>query len=127
LADNSDVGIFYCRGIGALVAVINMEELIAFGVKNFIVMGTAGALNPTLSIANIILCDSALMDVRTLKHYQSDRPLAYPTTVEHNKVRSWLDSMLPSLTEGRTWTTDASYRKTENKVKRLQQQGVLCI
>ncbi|CAI1215092.1 Purine nucleoside phosphorylase deoD-type [Serratia plymuthica] len=127
LADNSDVGIFYCRGIGAPVAVINMEELIAFGVKNFIVLGTAGALSPKLSIADIILCDSALMDEGTSKHYQPDGQVAYPTTVLHNKVRSWLGNMLPALTEGRTWTTDAPYRETENKVKKLQQQGVLCV
>ncbi|MFP1853310.1 nucleoside phosphorylase [Lonsdalea quercina] len=127
LAGNNDIGIFYCRGIGAPVAVINMEELIAFGVKEFIVLGTAGALVSELSIADTVLCDSALIDEGTSKHYQPDGQVAYPTTVWHNKVRGWLGKMLPSLNEGRTWTTDAPYRETENKVKRLQQQGVLCV
>lgn len=127
MANNHDIGIFYCRGIGSPVAVINMEELIAFGVKEFIVLGTAGALSSDLSIADTVLCNSAIMDEGTSKHYQPDVQVAYPTPIWHNKVRSWLDKILPSLSEGRTWTTDAPYRETENKVKSLQQQGVLCV
>ncbi|CDH27083.1 putative Purine-nucleoside phosphorylase [Xenorhabdus bovienii str. Jollieti] len=127
LSDNESVGIFYCRGIGAPVAVINLEELIAFGVQNFIVVGTAGALNPNLSIADIVLCDSALRDEGTSKHYVSDGQISLPTEKWHKDLKLCFSKHIPSITEGRTWTTDAPYRETKSKVTSLQQQGVLCV
>ncbi|MFU2316921.1 nucleoside phosphorylase [Rahnella sp. PCH160] len=127
MADDSDLGIYYCRGIGAPVAVINLEELIAFGVKNFIVLGTAGALSRKLSIADVVLCDSAIRDEGTSKHYLEEGLISYPDTVWHSDIRRWLGKLIPLMREGRTWTTDAPYRETEQKVKSLQQEGVLCV
>ncbi|EKT52909.1 nucleoside phosphorylase [Providencia burhodogranariea] len=127
LSDYKSIGIFYCRGIGAPVAVINLEELIAFGVQNFIVIGTSGALSLNLSIADIILCNSALREEGTSRHYISDGYIFSPTEKWHNDLKTFLNTNIPLITEGRTWTTDAPYRETKSKVMSLQQQGVLCV
>lgn len=127
LSDYESIGIFYCRGIGAPVAVINLEELIAFGVHNFIVVGTSGALSLNLSIADIVLCNSALREEGTSKHYISDGHIFLPTEKWHNDFKTFLNKHTSLITEGRTWTTDAPYRETKSKVISLQKQGVLCV
>src|SRR3989338_7704773 len=49
-------------GIGAPVVVTILEELIAFGVKNFISIGTACLLNKNLNVGDLIVCEKAIRD-----------------------------------------------------------------
>ena len=60
--EEQSTGLFLCGGIGAPVAVINMEELISCDVKNFIVVGTAGSLQKDLNPGDLMLCNQANID-----------------------------------------------------------------
>ena len=125
-ADNPAVGVFYCRGVGAPIAIINLEELIAFGVKQFLVVGTAGALQQHLKVADTVICNSAIRDEGTSQHYNAKSNIAEPAPEWQASFKSFLQRD-KKIIEGQTWTTDAPYRETKEKVKALQQQGVLCV
>ncbi|QTL40385.1 nucleoside phosphorylase [Xenorhabdus budapestensis] len=127
LEDNSSVAIFFCKGIGAPVAVINLEELIAYGVSNFIVVGSAGAISPNLSIGDIVICNSALRDEGTSRHYIDKGTISSPTESWTKEIKVHLSEKVAEVHEGGTWTTDAPYRETESKVVDLQNKGYLCV
>lgn len=127
LEDNPSIGIFCCGGIGAPVAVINIEELIAFGAKRFIVIGTAGSLQKDLGIGEITLCSEAIIDEGTSRHYISDQRSVRPSYEWHAKLLAYLRNQGISPKEGKSWTTDAPYRETIEKVIELQNEGVLSV
>ncbi|MHA2129872.1 MAG: phosphorylase family protein, partial [Promethearchaeota archaeon] len=56
------IGICGNFGIGAPVTGILLEELAAFGIRHFISVGVAGALQNDLKLRSIILCDGAIRD-----------------------------------------------------------------
>ena len=64
-------------GIGAPVVATLLEELIAFGVKRFISIGTAGTLQKHLDIGELIVCEKAIRDEGTSYHYLKASKYAY--------------------------------------------------
>ena len=56
-------------GFGAPTAVMTLEELIAFGIKTFVNLGTAGGLQQNMNIGDIVNCDRAIRDEGTSHHY----------------------------------------------------------
>ncbi|MGC1072497.1 nucleoside phosphorylase [Pantoea agglomerans] len=127
LEKNKNIGIFYCRGIGAPVATINLEELIAFGSQKFIVIGTAGTISNELAIADIVLCNSAICDEGTSRHYNFKDQIAYPSKELSFMVGNCFKHNSLTFNEGKTWTTDAPYRETSDKVIMYQKNNVLCV
>lgn len=123
----SSLGLFCCSGVGAPVAVINMEELIAFGAKKFIVVGTVGALQKALDIADLMVCSEAIIDEGTSKHYVADGITSFPSTDWHNNFVSYLTNERVPFSIGKSWSTDAPYRETVEKVIELQRQSVLSV
>ena len=64
-------------GIGSPVAVQLFEVLVAFGVKKFISIGTAGTLQKNLTIGSLMLCEKAIRDEGTSHHYLKPSKYAY--------------------------------------------------
>jgi len=125
--NDPSIGLFCCGGIGAPVAVINMEELIAFGAKNFIIVGTAGSLQNDLNIGDIVMCSEAIIDEGTSKHYDAEHTSIQPSPDWHEQLRRFLESHHLNPKIGTSWTTDAPYRETKKKVLEFQDQGVLTV
>jgi uridine phosphorylase len=59
---NGPVGICGGFDIGAPVAAVVMEDPIAFGVRRFVSIGTAGSPQPDSPVGSIILGDRAIRD-----------------------------------------------------------------
>ena len=49
-------------GFGAPTAVLSFEELVAYGIKKFVNLGTAGGLQKDMSIGDIAVCERATRD-----------------------------------------------------------------
>ncbi len=114
-------------GVGAPLAAGFLEELIARGCRAFVACGGAGVLVPDVALGHAIVPTAAVRDEGTSYHYLPPGPEAYPTpqaveaiitTLEHHHV--------PHVT-GKTWTTDAIYRETRDKVARRVAQGCLTV
>lgn len=114
-------------GIGAPVMANKMEELIAWGVNQFISMGTAGSLNPKAPIGSIVVCEKAIRDEGTSHHYLPPTKYIHAPRRMTNKLQQQLKkSDIPFLT-GSTWTTDSFYRQTAEEITRYQKEGVLTV
>ena len=74
-----------------------------------------------------IIPTCAVRDEGTSYHYApaADEIKVNPKYTE--KFVELLDGLGCSYTEGKTWTTDAFYRETKDKMKRRKDQGCICV
>jgi len=114
-------------GIGAPAIVTAMEELIALGTSKFFSIGTAGGLQKSLKLADIIVCDKAIRDEGVSHHYLE--PSKYIETSENltNIFCNELDKQGLEFKKGSTWTIDAPYRETVQELKEYQAEGVMTV
>ena len=124
LDTSGDLAVVGNFGIGAPVAIARLEELIAFGVKQFLSIGEAGALQQEIKIGDIVVCDRAIRDEGTSHHYLPDEKYAYPSKAITAQITATLERLGHEYSVGTSWTVDAIYRETVDEVKRYQAEGV---
>jgi uridine phosphorylase len=104
-----------------------LEELAAFGVRQFISIGLAGGLQPSLSPGSVVVCDRALRDEGTSGHYApSGETVQADPGITQRLCQALALQGVPALTGG-AWTTDAPYRETWSKVDASRQVGLLAV
>ncbi len=114
-------------GIGSPTAGIVLEELIAFGVSEFISIGTAGTLQPHVQIGDIVVCDRAIRDEGTSHHYAAVEKYAHPNKAMTDRFANALNKSGQKYHVGTTWTIDAPYRETLSEARHYQSEGVLTV
>jgi len=112
-------------GIGAPAAAGVVEELrVLFGIRRLIVFGSCGALTP-IPEGRLILPTAAVRDEGTSYHYA---PAAEEILLPNaERLAPILDGLEIPYVRGKTWTTDAFYRETENTLRRRVEQGCVCV
>ena len=113
--------------IGAPAAALTLEAAIARGVRDVLVVGSAGSLRHDLPIGSAVLVTGAEREDGTSHHYLpagevvdadlglSDRLEASAVTLELHPVK------------GRAWTIDAPFRETVAAIRRHREAGVLVV
>jgi uridine phosphorylase len=106
----------------ALAALV--EELAAFGVREFCLCGYCGAIAHDISVGDIVLATSAKREDGVSRHYLADDDPVIGS--------EWASAWEPPAREaaffaGRVWTSDALYRETAAKVARYGDEGVLAV
>lgn len=114
-------------GIGAPAAVIHLEEFIEWGVERFVSVGTAGGLQSTQRIGDLVLCTRAIRDEGCSHHYIRPSKFVYPSPTLTECVRAALRSSRIKFSEGTSWTIDTPYRETVSEVRRYRREGVLTV
>ena len=109
--------------IGAPMVVGQLEELAARGFKNFVILGSCGVLDRSIEADKIILPAAALRDEGTSYHYapQSDE-ITYDDSLLV-ELEAIFDKHNIAHIRTKSWTTDAFYRETPDKVKRRLAAG----
>ena len=114
--------------IGAPYAVMLLETLIAWGVRQIIFVGWCGAVSEKVKIGDVILPTSVFIDEGTSIHYgaagNSKVQVDFPMIA---KLRQVLNKNSCDYHEGAVWTTDAVYRETPPVVAAHQQNGLLAV
>lgn len=112
--------------IGAPVAVMALEKLVALGATAVVALGWCGALAPGIEVGDIVLPTTALSEEGTSAHY----PLAGQAAADEELSRR-LAALLGgegfAVHSGLVWTTDAPYRETWEKVAAYRCRGVLAV
>jgi uridine phosphorylase len=114
-------------GIGAPVACTLLEELIAFGIKRFIVVGLAGTLQKFIQIGDLIVCNRAIRDEGTSHHYLPGEKYAHASGLLTEKIVSICKDSNHKFHLGTSWTIDSVYRETVEEVKHYQKENVLSV
>lgn len=120
---------FFVAGpsVGAPMAVLSMEKLIALGAKRIVLVGWCGALQDDLTVGEIILPGQALCGEGTSRYYREDEEPG-----PSGWLLAWLRAMLGqekmAWREGRIWSTDAPYRESRRSLLSLQRErGIIAI
>ena len=114
-------------GVGAPLAAAFLEEAIALGCRKFIACGGAGVLNSEIALGHLIVPSAAVRDEGTSYHYlpPSREVEADPRGIA--AIETVLQRHGVEYLVGKTWTTDAVYRETRERVGRRRAEGCLTV
>ena len=114
-------------GLCAPFVAIMLEVMIALGCRKFIACGSAGVLDKTLAKGTVVIPNSAIRDEGTSFHYL---PPGREISVDLEIVKI-LESVLSShgvlYKVGKTWTTDAYFRETLDRIAKRKSEGCLTV
>jgi uridine phosphorylase len=113
-------------GGGGPCAAMAIEPLIAAGVKRFIVIGSAGALQD-YKFGDIAVCEKALRDEGTSYHYLPESDYVDPSDILTIAIQQELLARNIPHSVAPTWTTDAIARETLEEVEKYQNQGIATV
>jgi uridine phosphorylase len=118
---------FFHPGVGASTAANFLEEVIALGCRKFIACGGCGALEKDMSVGDLVVVSSAIRDEGISYHYL---PPSREVIANEEGVRALVKTLsghgIP-YRQGKTWTTDAPYRETPNRIARRREEGCLIV
>ncbi len=119
---------FYIAGpaLGAPMAVLTLEKLIALGAENIVVYGWCGALHSSVKTGDIILPTTSICEEGTSSHY----PIALKAEADRylqQQLNEKLSTSDQTVHCGPIWTTDAPYRETKSKIKAYGDKGILAV
>lgn len=113
--------------VGAPLAGGQLEELIARGGRRFVACGAAGVLDRSLQTGHVIVPTSAVRDEGTSYHYMPPGQDARPSPAALASITRVLDRRGIDYVAGMTWTTDAFYRETPNRIASRKRQGCITV
>lgn len=113
--------------IGAPMAALTMEKLIALEARRVILVGWCGAISPTLQVGDIVVPGAALSGEGTSGYYRPDIAAAPDADLCLEIVKVFADHDLP-VRRGCVWSTDAVYREDRRLLKKLcRENGVVAV
>lgn len=118
---------FFLAGVGAPHTAGEIEELSFNGVKTFIIFGNCGVLDSTIPDCGIIIPNKAYREDGTSYHYLDCGDEIELSDKYKNIFKEILKEYDFDYREGATWTTDAFYRETRDKVDYFKNKGCLCV
>ena len=114
-------------GVGAPLAAAFLEELISLGASKFIVCGGAGVLDRQISAGQLLIPVSAVRDEGTSYHYLPPGREVEASPLGLRALENVLTRHNIKYLLTKTWTTDAFYRETKEKVKLRRSWGCLTV
>lgn len=124
---NGQIALSTGFGIGAPAIAALADEFSAVGVKQFVLIGMAGGLQPELKTGSLVISTTAIRGEGVSQYY-----LPPHSTVDSSE--EMLRGLSQVLTKhgqphipGITWTTDAPFRELRKIVLEHQRAGVLAV
>jgi len=118
---------FIYPGMGAPISGAVLEETIALGGDTILFFGSAGIFEKTTQSGELIIPSCGIRDEGTSFHYQAPDRYAYADSHIVSTIESVFRKNEIAFRTGLTWTTDAVYRETPSKIKRMQDENCLSV
>lgn len=109
--------------VGAPIAAGIIDKLNALGCRKFIACGGCGVLVNDLPVGDLLIPVSAVRDEGTSYHYLEPSREAHANKHAIRCIENTLISQGFRYTKVKTWTTDASFRKTKKKIQLRKEEG----
>ena len=117
----------YKARLGAPACVGSFEDIIPMGAKRLILLSTCGVLDKSITECSIIIPRKAIRDEGTSYHYAPASDYIDVNTKHIDLFTAVLQEHGYPYVIGTTWTTDAFYRETKDKVARRKEMGAICV
>lgn len=113
--------------VGAPSCAALLEETIAVGCSKFIVCGGAGVMSKEITVGKLIIPTAAIREEGTSYHYlPPDRDVEASASAVA-AIEATLSEHKIDFIKGKTWTTDAIYRETPEKIGARRAEGALAV
>jgi uridine phosphorylase len=110
--------------MGAPMAVMLLEQLVALGARRFFYLGFCGALAPSYRIGDGFLPTQALREEGTSYHYVPADVILHSSMRLNASLQAAAQEQRFAVGMGPIWTTDAPFRETPQKIRQFQAAGV---
>lgn len=126
LVDGPEVCLMH-PGLGAPMAAALLEEAIGHGIRTVVAVGGAGSLHQELTLGHVVVPTKALRDEGTSYHYVAPSRWIEAQPHATAAITTVLDEHRIPYVTGATWTTDAFYRETREKIAIRRADGCLTV
>jgi uridine phosphorylase len=113
--------------IGAPAAALSLEAAIARGVRDVLVVGSAGSLRDDLPLGSAVLVTGAEREDGTSHHYLPAGEVVAADPELTDRLAACAAARGLDPVRGRSWTIDAPYRETVTAIRRHREAGVLVV
>ncbi len=114
-------------GVGAPLAAGFLEHAIALGATKIIACGGAGVLHKSIALGHLIIPTSALRDEGTSYHYLPPSREVQGDQTSIDAIIATMEKHRAPYTLAKTWTTDAFFRETPERVNRRRNEGCVTV
>lgn len=118
---------FFQSYIGEPLCIGDYEDMIAMGSNCLILLGNCGVLDKNIEDCGIIIPTKAIRDEGCSYHYAPASDMIPVNKKYTDLFKEVLKEFGYSYIEGITWTIDAMYRETKEKMDRRKEQGAICV
>lgn len=101
----------------------NLDLFNALGVNKVMFCGGGGVLDKTIEVGTILVVQGAIRDEGFSYHYVAPSRVIYSDEKIVNKISSFLQKKEIKYISGLTWTTDAIFRETKDRVALRRSEG----
>ena len=115
---------FFMAGVGGPAIARDIEDLHVQGVETVIIFGNCGVLDSAIEDCSIIIPDLAYREEGTNYHYIEESDSIEINPKYRKEFTGLLEKLGYKYTIGATWSTDAFYRETVDKIKYYKNLGV---
>jgi purine-nucleoside phosphorylase len=112
------------HSMGAPLAVLCLESLIASGSKKIFILGFCGSLNPSCRLMEAVSISKALSEEGTSRHYLPWKRIFHPSLKLKNAIEGTLRQSSLPYRKGTVVSTDAPYRETGSWLKEKQKRKI---
>lgn len=109
--------------VGCPACAGNLDLFNAMGITCVMFCGGGGVLDGNIGVGQMLLVDGAVRDEGFSYHYLPPSRCVYTDRATTDRIAAYLDKNSVSYIRGLTWTTDAIFRETKDKVKLRRAEG----
>ena len=101
----------------------NLDLFYAMGINKVMFCGGGGVLDKNIEVGQILVVDGAIRDEGFSYHYIEPSRYIYTDEKVTEKIVNYMDENEISYLRGITWTTDAIFRETAERIERRKAEG----
>lgn len=109
--------------IGCPACAGNLDLFNAMGIDKVMFCGGGGVLDKNIEVGQLLLVDGAIRDEGFSFHYIEPSRYIYTDKKVTDKIANYLEENAVSHLRGITWTTDAMFRETVDRIERRKEEG----
>lgn len=101
----------------------NLDLLHAMGINKVMFCGGGGVLDKDIEVGQLLVVEGAIRDEGFSYHYLKPSRYVYNNKDVIKKITARLEEKNVSYIKGLTWTTDAIFRETSERIERRKSEG----
>ncbi len=109
--------------VGCPACAGNLDLFYAMGITKVMFCGGGGVLDKNIEVGQLLVVDGAIRDEGFSYHYIEPSRYIYTNPKTTEKITRYLEDHSISYIRGLTWTTDAIFRETADRIARRKQEG----